>query len=171
MSANPVSLTDIGIEADDFRSEFQTLLLATVDDDGTPVASYAPFALINDCYGIYVSELAAHTANLISGRPASLLFIESEENAAHLFARRRLTISCMPQVTKRDSSEFNVIVDALQSKFGEFMTHMRTLKDFHAVRLEPTYASYVKGFAQAYEFNNADFKQVRHINDKGHRDD
>ncbi|MGH7329752.1 MAG: hypothetical protein ACREJX_15505 [Polyangiaceae bacterium] len=41
------------------------LALATLDDHGTAEISYVPFTPVNGAFGIVVSRLAAHTANLL----------------------------------------------------------------------------------------------------------
>ena len=50
-----------------FLGSCRTLILATADEDGTPGASYAPFIRdTHNCFYIFVSELARHTAVLAS---------------------------------------------------------------------------------------------------------
>ncbi|WP_379969111.1 pyridoxamine 5'-phosphate oxidase family protein [Epilithonimonas sp. UC225_85] len=45
-------------------SKTQSLILATVDAEGTPNASYAPFVEIDNKFYILVSFMAKHTKNL-----------------------------------------------------------------------------------------------------------
>ena len=169
MNAATMPLEEIAGEAAAFRDSFRTLHLATTAADGTPNASYAPFALSDAGHPqIYVSELAAHTANLQRGTAVSALLIEAEQDAAHLFARRRLTLSCTPCPCPRGSDAFARVLANLEARFGEFMRYLRTLEDFHAFELRPHHATYVRGFAQAYEFPGGDLHAVRHINDRGH---
>ena len=98
MNAPTLPLEAIAREAAAFRDAFRTLHLATTAADGTPSASYAPFALSDAGHPqIFVSELAAHTANLQRGTTISALLIEAEQDAAHLFARKRLTLTCTPR--------------------------------------------------------------------------
>jgi putative heme iron utilization protein len=172
MSAEPLSLDAIGAEARAFRDAFMTLHLATCTAAAQPVASYAPYALSADGgFYIYVSELAAHTENLKALRETSVLFIEAERDAEHLFARKRLTYTCAVTHLPRGEAPFERALDALALRFGDFIAYLRTLKDFHAFELCPRHASYVRGFAQAFELAGGDFDQVRHVNDRGHRDD
>lgn len=171
MNAVAKTIEEVSVEARQFQDEFKTLNLATASDDAIPTATYAPFAPVGDGqFGIYVSELTAHTPNLMAGRPVSALLIESEQDSQHLFARRRLTYTCNVEHMPRDSDGFETILGALQDRFGDFMEFMRTMQDFHAFLLTPIHAAYVRGFAQAYEFPDADFNQCRHVNDKGHRE-
>lgn len=170
MNAVPLPLENIAEEARSFRDGFRTLHLATCSASGVPTASYAPFApSARESFFIYVSELAAHTPNLRAGRAPSVLFIESEQDATHLFARRRLTYSCDVRHLPRNGPGFVEAMDALSARFGEFMHYLRSLTDFHAFELVPRHGAYVRGFAQAYEFPDARFEAIRHINDQGHR--
>ncbi|MEQ8661646.1 MAG: pyridoxamine 5'-phosphate oxidase family protein [Gammaproteobacteria bacterium] len=58
MNAPNTPLEEIACEARAFRDSFRTLHLATAAADGTPSASYAPFALSDRGHPqIYVSEL------------------------------------------------------------------------------------------------------------------
>lgn len=172
MNAPTTPLDEVAREARDFLDAFRTLHLATAAVDGTPSASYAPFALSDSGHmQIYVSELAAHTANLMRGKPVSALIIESERDAAHLFARKRLTFTCTPHHCPRGSDAFEMVMAGLEARFGEFMGYLRTLTDFHAFTLEPHHAIYVRGFAQAYEFPDGVLRDIRHVNDRGHAAD
>jgi putative heme iron utilization protein len=170
MSAAPLEISEVEQEARDFIHAFQTIHLATADEKAIASATYAPFALDNDNFIIYVSDLTAHTPNLHRGENISAMLIESEQDAEHLFARKRLTFKCEVEKIARDSEEFDRVMGLMQVRFGEFISYMKKLKDFHAFRLKPVYASYVRGFAQAYEFEKADFSNIRHINDKGHKE-
>ena len=96
------SLTEVILpEALKFHRAFQSLLLATADAAGNPNASYAPYVADSDGYYIYISELAAHTGNLRCRAVASVLFIEDERDAKHLFGRKRLTLDCRAEPVER----------------------------------------------------------------------
>ncbi|MEM7304669.1 MAG: pyridoxamine 5'-phosphate oxidase family protein [Pseudomonadota bacterium] len=170
MSAAPIEISEVEQEARDFVHAFKTLHLATADENAVASATYAPYALDNDNFIIYVSDLSAHTPNLHRGENVSVMLIESEQDAEHLFARKRLTFKCEVQKVARDSEEFDRVMDLMQERFGDFISYMKKLQDFHAFRLKPVHAGYVRGFAQAYEFKDADFSNIRHVNDKGHKD-
>ncbi|MCX8520443.1 MAG: pyridoxamine 5'-phosphate oxidase family protein, partial [Rhodoferax sp.] len=133
-----------------FPGHFQSLHLATCNATGTPEASYAAYVEHRGCYYIYTSELSAHTANLATSGRCSVLFIESETEARHLFARRRLTLQCTAMECHRDGPEFEPLMELFIQKFGQFMGMMQKLLDFHLFRLQPQSGNYVAGFAQAY---------------------
>ena len=162
-------LNEVMDEARRFHESFDSVMMATSRED-VPVATYAPYVTDEQgCFYIYVSELSAHTPNLKQNPRASLLFIEDESRAQHLFARKRVTYTCVAEPVERESEAFVVIMDRFKAKHGPFMDMMRELRDFHLFRLIPEQASYVRGFAQAYQLRGDGLGEIRHVNDKGHR--
>lgn len=157
-------------EAAAFLLNFRSAVLATVDGDGTPEASYAPFVRLDDnAFHVYISDLSKHTGNLRTTPKASVLLIEDEDTAGQVFARKRLTFRCDASVVERESPEFNRILDAFDRKFGDVMEMLRPLQDFRLFRLAPTGGVFVKGFAQAFRIEGSTLAQFRHINDVGHQ--
>lgn len=152
-----------------FPARFQTLHLGTVSADGQPEASYAPYVVDKGRYCIYLSELARHTANLRNTARASVLFIEGEGQARHLFARQRLTLACQVSECPRGSTRFEAVLDLFEQRFGPFVQTIRPLQDFHLFELVPVSGTYVAGFARAYTFDGADPGQLRHRNEQGHQ--
>lgn len=165
---NEEKLQSIGAEAMAFKSQFQSLQLATTNTQGLPEASYAAYVEHGHQFYIYVSELATHCANLRDTGRCSLMFIEAEKDAAHLFARKRLVFQCAAQEVNRDSAKFETIMALFFEKFGKFMDVISKLTDFHLMELTPAQGSYVSGFAKAYHLNGQDLMQVTHRNDQGH---
>ena len=156
-------------EAHAFPREFSSLQLGTVDLDGAPNASYAPYVSKDGDYYIYVSELSQHTGNLKNTGRASVLFIEGENDASHLFARKRLTIECRAEVIERGTVAFETMLDTFNETFGDFIAMLRGLEDFHLIRLQPESAGYVRGFAQAFKLTGDGLTEIRHQNESGHR--
>ncbi|MEB3313462.1 MAG: pyridoxamine 5'-phosphate oxidase family protein [Cyanobacteriota bacterium] len=73
-------------------SQLKSLMLATVNPDGSPQASYAPYLMDADRqFYIFVSGLSAHTANLLRTGQASVLLIQDEGQSPQVFARQRLS--------------------------------------------------------------------------------
>ena len=85
-------------EIREFRDGCRTLQLATVDSEGNPTASYAPFVLQEDGYYVLISEIARHARNLQQVPKVSLMLIEDETGARELFARKRLTFDAVAEV-------------------------------------------------------------------------
>ena len=146
-----------------FPGQFQSLHLATCNAKGEPEASYEAYVEYDGCYYIYTSELSAHTANLATSGRCSVLFIESEAQAKHLFARRRLTLQCSATEIHRESPDFERLMDQFVEKFGHFMELIRKLTDFHLYQLRPLSGGYVAGFAQAYTLEGEALTQLNTI--------
>ena len=156
-------------ECRQFPGLFQSLHLATCNADAEPEASYAAYVEHQGCYYVYTSELSAHTANLAARGRCSVMFIESEDQARHLFARRRLTLQCTATACPRGSAEFDLILDRFVEQFGAFMAMLRKLGDFHLYRLQPLSGACVAGFAQAYTLQGVGLSEIRHRSEQGHR--
>jgi putative heme iron utilization protein len=136
----------------------QTLILSTASANCVPDISYAPF--VRDHAGvfyIYVSELASHTANLLNNPQASLMFIRPESESTNLFARERAVFSCRVKEITRDNDDcYTIRLNALQDKFGEVVSLLRSLSDFHLFALNPENGRYVAGFGRAFTINLCD---------------
>lgn len=166
----PPDLEAVFAAQEAFRDSFSTLVLATVSDQCRPEASYAPY--VRDSDGrlyVYVSELSRHTANLKHQQRASVLFIESEQDSKHLFARQRLTYECRTREIARDAGQWRDVMAQFEARFGKFMDMLRNLNDFHMFEITPLRGTYVAGFARAYELGGDRLDSIRHVNDTGHR--
>lgn len=156
-------LEDINKRCHELIASQQTLLLSTASANGVPDISYAPF--VRDDAGvffIYISEMACHTANLRDNPQASILFIRPEPESPNLFARERAILSCSASEISRDDAIYAEQVQALQAKFGEVVSVLRSLPDFLLFALRPENGRYVIGFGRAFVINMAD-GSLRHI--------
>jgi putative heme iron utilization protein len=141
----------IQTNANQFRVQFKTLLMATLSDQHVADASYAPFILDNQSRTcIFVSGLAKHTQNLTTNPHASLLWIEDEQQATNIFARERLTLQCSAVIIERDSSEWNTLLEQFEQCHGETIALLKTLQDFLLFRFQAHKGLYVRGFGEAY---------------------
>lgn len=137
-----------------------TLVIASINEDGSSHASYAPY--VRDENGnlyVFISQLAQHTRNLLKNKLISVLIAEDEQQTRQLFAKTRLTYQCQVQPIQRDQAEFAVSLDIMERQFGETVQILRGLADFHLFRLEPITGVFVMGFGQAYEL---DGKHLHH---------
>ncbi len=164
--ARQIDPTHLTQEAREFVGRFRTLLMATVSEDATPEASYAPFIRgEGEDFYVYVSGLARHTRNLLAKPVVSVLFIEDERDASQPFARKRLTFDCRAEVIARESAQWSEIMERFGREFGEVMELIRPLPDFQLFRLVPQSAIYVRGFAQAYRATTPALDRFEHIRD------
>ncbi|AMK75226.1 MULTISPECIES: HugZ family protein [Methylomonas] len=148
---------------------FASTLMATVGATGEPEASYAAYVQHDGHYYVYVSELSAHTQNLLNNGRVCLLFVEDEDKAAHLFARQRVTYHCTATEIDRDTEAFEYLMALFEEKFGAFVKQLQKMQDFHLFRIRPQRGSFVQGFAKAFAIDGDDLNQIRHINDIGHK--
>ena len=156
-------------EKDKLMTSMKTIIISTINDDSIPNSSYAPAAIDEDGYFyIYISKLSQHTRNLLKNSMASLMIIEDESKSENIFARKRFTINASAEVIERESSLWFEKIQILESKFGESLTFLKKLTDFHLFKIEPKNGLLVYGFARAFKFKNKKLDQIVHMNDQGH---
>ncbi|MEW5958118.1 MAG: pyridoxamine 5'-phosphate oxidase family protein [Chloroflexota bacterium] len=152
MSDTTNNLTEAYRAYDRLLTNQQSLMLATVNEDGSPLVSYSPYIVDeHKQFYIFVSQLAAHTANLRQrGEQVSLMLIEDEAAAAQVFARRRVTFQCQATPVARHSDEWREVIDRYRNRFGKLVDLLGALPDFQLFKLSPTLGRLVVGFGQAY---------------------
>ncbi len=155
-------LTELRTCASELLKRCRSLQLATVDQHGKPLASYAPFYRTdNGDYFIFVSTLSSHTSNLAIGT-ASILIIDDEARKSQIYARNRLGFHCNCQQVRTDNILYGKILKGLEERHGAIIQTLRTLADFRLYRLRPESGSFVVGFGQAYEVS-PDLENFSHI--------
>ncbi|EMV9317021.1 heme utilization protein HutZ [Vibrio vulnificus] len=155
-------------EIKEFRQERQTLQLATVDADGRPNVSYAPFVQNQEGYFVLISKIARHARNLLENPQVSLMMIEDEEGAKQLFARKRLTFDAVASVIERDTQLWHQVITQMEERFGEIVSGLSQLEDFFLFNLKAERGLFVKGFGQAYQVSGDDLVDFVHLQE-GHR--
>ncbi len=142
----------------------QTLQLATLDTNGNPAISYAPF--VRDEMGnfyIFISGLASHAQDLLQHPAVAVMLIADEQDARQIFARTRVTYQCSAEVVTRDTPEATSLLDAMQARFGEVVGVLRGLGDFVLFRLKPQSGRFVMGFGQAFVLTGDALQTLEHI--------
>jgi len=141
-------------------SSRSSIQLASVDESGNPLASYAPYLLDSGHIYIYISSLARHAGNIHATPQVSLMFIQDENQTRNIFARQRLELSCVREVVAPDDDSHERTLDMLQEKHGETVALLRSLPDFTLFRLAPRAGNYVEGFGRAWELGEAELGLV-----------
>ncbi|MFB9885603.1 pyridoxamine 5'-phosphate oxidase family protein [Balneatrix alpica] len=149
-----------------FRKKMKTLMLATLGSDQEAEVSYAPYVEQQGYFYIYISELAAHTGNLLRHPQLKVMLIEDESSAKQPHARERLSFKAQATEVQRETQEWQQVQAAFSERFGEIAQMLAGLADFHLFRLSLSEGLYVKGFAKAYRIH-AD--GIEHLRDLGHR--
>lgn len=160
-------LTD---EVMDFIRSRKTLLMSSVQADGSPYASYAPFAIGDNCLYLLISEIAVHASNLQHNPKASVLIIEDEDSCQEIFARLRVNYSVHAELVAVDSAGWVTGIDTLVARHGSRITNLSQLADFKLFKLTPQGGRYVKDFGRAYTLagNTLAGEAIDHLRD-GHK--
>ncbi|MEZ8790372.1 heme utilization protein HutZ [Vibrio splendidus] len=158
----------LGPEIKEFRQERRTLQLATVDEEGRPNVSYAPFVQNQEGYFVLISDIARHARNLKANPQVSLMMIEDEESSKQLYARKRLTFDAQASVVERETELWTQVIGQMQERFGEIIDGLSQLKDFSLFNLKAENGLFVKGFGQAYQVSGDDLVDFVHLQE-GHK--
>ncbi|MCS0395512.1 heme utilization protein HutZ [Vibrio diabolicus] len=158
----------LGPEIKEFRQERRTLQLATVDAEGRPNVSYAPYVQNQEGYFVLISKIARHARNLLENPNVSLMMVEDEESSKQLFARKRLTFDAVANVVERDTEMWHQVVGQMKERFGEIIDGLSQLEDFVLFNLKPESGLFVKGFGQAYQVSGDDLVDFVHLQE-GHK--
>jgi putative heme iron utilization protein len=148
----------------------QSLMMATVDNDGLPDVSYAPFIMDED-FNVYVfvSDIVKRTQNLLANGRVSLLFVEDEAKAKHIFARKRVTMQANATTVTADDSQIPDLKKLFEDKFGEFVNlEIISKSDFHLIRMKPYEGGLTKGFGLAFKLTGDKLANVEHLKE-GHK--
>jgi putative heme iron utilization protein len=140
----------LGDEIIDFLNTRKTLNLASLDEDGYPYASYAPFAIGDDCIYVLLSDIAIHGKNLRNNEKAAVQIVEDESEAATIFARIRVNYQVRAEEIALNTEEYTAGIEILANKHGERINKLAELSDFNLFRLTPLGGRYVKDFGRAF---------------------
>lgn len=122
--------------------------LGTLNEDGSPYVSSAAFALTPSGLLLHLSQLAAHTRNLMKDPRASLLISRPDDGGADPQVLPRFTLMGQAGEVTRDSAAFAPAARSYVERFPE--SSMRFgFGDFHLFLFVPAKGNYVGGFGNA----------------------
>lgn len=147
---NKVLESRLNQEIKDFIESKKSLLLSSIQADGSPYASYAPFSIGEECLYILISEIAIHAKNLQIHPKASVLIIEDEETSRELFARVRVNYLMEVEHITVNSAEWPSAIQNLTDRLGERILGLSKFSDFKLFKLKPLSGRFVKDFGRAY---------------------
>jgi len=146
------------------RQQARTVQLATIDADGLPRCSYTPFAFDDDgALLIFISELSAHTGDLLGTPRCSAMLIADESASKEVYARLRVTWRCRTEFVERDAIGWTDQLDRLKARQGKLVDLLKTLADFRLFRLVPESGLFVMGFGQAYRLHGDALDRFEHV--------
>lgn len=128
--------------------------LATLSDDGAPLASSVAFALApaTDGFLLHLSRLAQHARNLVSRPAASLLIGESDTGRGDPQTLRRISVRSKAGVLAADDPAYPAARAAYISRLPHSEARFG-FADFELYFLTPTRGHYVGGFARAFDLD------------------
>lgn len=148
---NKVLQRQLNTEVIDLLNRTKSLFLSSLNQDGSPHASYAPFAIKDDVLLILISGLAAHTQNLLRTPKLSGLVTEDEAQCDDIFARLRVSYDFEVSIVAAQSDEWYAGIQQLQARLGSRVEQISQLGDFVLFKLTPIKGRFVKGFGRAYD--------------------
>jgi len=161
MVSNPADNNGIEQQLEAFLQHIDALMLATVNGEGLPEASYAPYVEHDGCYYIFVSGLASHTTNLKQSGVAGVIFMDSKDDGqAH--SRKRLSCHCDSTVIERSDVLFESVMQQMEEQFGKLIATLRGLNDFQLFKLNPVKGNFVTGFGKAFAIDFPPGGGIRH---------
>lgn len=147
-----------------FLQSRQSVIISSLDKEGLPHTSYAPFVFIEDKVYILISAIAKHFSNLATREHVSLFFVEDESKTEQIYARKRLNFEA--KAYKHETKE-PAIIEALRKKHGDIVTTLESFQDFALFSFELLSGRYVAGFGKAYEID-LQTKTLTNVKAKGH---
>lgn len=139
-----------------------TLILSTLDAEGIPQATPAPFIydnLLENLY-VFVSELAPHTAYLKQERTVQILIVEDETHAHQPFARKRISLRCEVTHIERNTPIWTQKMQQFRDRFANVIPVLERLPDFRMFRLSPVKGRLILGFGAAWSIFGNDIKPI-----------
>ncbi|MFJ2618467.1 HugZ family protein [Glutamicibacter sp. NPDC087344] len=145
-----------------FRNNCQTLVLSTLDDQGLPFISYAPFVIRDGEMYVYISKIAEHYWHLKAAKKVNAMMLADENTSRNLFARERARFLCDVEVIE-DETDFEDVFEQLNVRFKKSLLDLLRTLDFSLFRLSPAVGRYVVGFGLAFDtdLDATDFAEVQ----------
>lgn len=156
-------------DVSEFISSRLGLMLSSVDQEGTPHASVAPFVFHDEIFYIYISDMAKHAHNLKQSATCALLFTEDESECENIFARKRIMIQASAECLERQNGAFDTLMQIFEKRFDtELIKMLKSMLDFNLFALKPINGEAVFGFGQAFTFVGSEFASLKQKEATGH---
>ncbi|WP_308637225.1 HugZ family pyridoxamine 5'-phosphate oxidase [Paenibacillus silvisoli] len=133
----------------DFIESRKSLVISTLDAEGTPFISYAPFVKADGKLFIYISRISDHYRFVENNERIHVMMIHDESATPNAFARERARWVCTSENLGNEGHE--AIFAGFDAKFGDKMMTMLRGLDFSLFELTPLSGRYVVGFGQAFD--------------------
>lgn len=137
-------------KVEELINEVKSVMIATINEDGTPLVSTAPYSRVGNDFQVLVSFMAKHTKNLRDRKKVSFMFVEDESSSKQLYARHRLTIDTEAELIEKENPLYDKAIQDLKDRHGKVVEILDNLEDFIMFNFKPIKGSYVNGFGSAY---------------------
>jgi len=143
--------------------DMRSLQLSTVGEDGIPHCGYTPYLYRSPgSFYIFVSQLAAHTRNLLANRTVAIMIVADEQSTSQIFSRTRVNYLCDATKIAPDSPDYTLVLDDYQERHGKMAALLRQLPDFVLFQLQPKSGQFVMGFGKAYALTGENLSVFEH---------
>ena len=130
--------------------------LATVNADGTPLASEVAFVTwTNSKFLVHLSQLARHTRNLLERPHCSLSVAELDDGRADPQTLARASLQGQASVIRRDAPNYQAAKSAYLARLPQAEPRF-DFGDFHLFELTVVSGQFVGGFARAFKISAGD---------------
>ncbi len=147
----------------DLIEKMRSLHLSTIGEDAVPSCGYTPYLhRTPNSYYIFVSQLAAHTRNLLTNKTVAIMIIEDEQSTSQIFARARVNFLCEAKRIPPDHTDYEPVLDDYEQRHGKTAGLLRQLPDFILFQLQPKSGQFVMGFGQAYTLTGENLTVFEH---------
>ncbi|MBV7433452.1 hypothetical protein KRX19_00260 [Cardiobacteriaceae bacterium TAE3-ERU3] len=134
-----------------YVAELRDSCLGLILSCGDNQLSHAPFVFQDGCYYIFISTLAARTKALLADGRGQIMLLKDESATGNIYSRRRMTQPVRAETISRNHTDYQALLDALQTRHGKTVELLRGLGDFHLIRLIPEGGQLILGFGKSFD--------------------
>ena len=142
-------LEKISAEMVEFIDKFKSVTISS--DFGLHcTASYAPFVRVGEEIFVILSEIAEHYTSIKNApNKVQILFLQDENEAKTIFARRRVSFNANAEFIDKTSEILSKFEDKFKDESAFEM--IKKMSDFHIVKFTLGTGRLVNGFGAAYD--------------------
>jgi heme oxygenase (biliverdin-IX-beta and delta-forming) len=126
---------------------------------GSPFVSMVPYALVAEGFVVHVSELAAHTKDMLADACVSLLVTAAEDESASPLGLMRVTVQGAAERVSSTSPSHAELKSAYLARFPD-AEQMFSFTDFSLFLIRPDSARFVAGFGKAHSLTGESLAQL-----------
>ena len=158
-------------ELDKFSENIKSIVLSTVSKDGEPFVSYSPYTQDKEGnFYVFISTAVRHSHNMYATKKAHIMLLQDEQDAKHIYARRRLYFKVDVEKFEADDERFEKVAKLFEAKLGKEASLVRTMSDSRIYKLMPSQGNLVLGFGAAFKIDESNKKILKQntMNGKAH---